>query len=433
VRPASDLRAVLAETGFRRLLTTRLLSQLADGILQAGLASYVLFSPEQQATGARIAVSFAVLLLPYSMVGPFAGVLIDRWSRRQILVYSNVVRAIVLVPLTGLVLAGTDNPIFVVLALVSLGINRFFLAAMSASLPHVVQPGRLVTANALATTAGTVAAASGAGIGVGVRVIAGSGHPAAGAVVASAAGAYLLASVIATKLGRGELGPDRDDDATGVPAIGRPSELTALSGGVRYLFHRRPAWNALAALGVFRLAFGVMTVVIVLLQRTSFHRPTDATAGLRGVGLTFLAVAIGVPIGAALTPSAVRRWGAGWWIPGLMLSAAAGLLALGLPFHENPLIAAGLLFGVTVQGVKVCVDATVQRTVDDARRGLVFALYDVLFNVAFVVAAAVAALLLPPDGRSAPVLVGTAAALTFAGVWYWTVTPRRDHLVRGLG
>lgn len=432
MRPASELRLVLAQTGFRRLLGTRLLSQLADGVLQAGLASYVLFSPERQATGARIAVSFAVLLLPYSLVGPFAGVLIDRWSRRQILVWSNVARSLILVPLTALVLAGSNSPLFVVLALASLGVNRFFLSALSASLPHVVQPGRLVTANALATTAGTVAVACGAGVGVAVRVIAGSSHAASGAVVASAAGAYLLASIVATGLGRDQLGPDPADASTAVPAPRRPSEMKALRAGVRYLVHRQAARNALAALGVFRLAFGVMTVVIVLLQRMSFHSPTDATAGLRGVGVTFLAVAVGVPIGAVLTPAAVRRWGSGWWIPSLMVSAAAALLVLGLPFRENPLVVAGLLFGLTAQGVKVSVDTIVQRTVDDTYRGLVFALYDVLFNVAFVAAASLAALLLPPDGRSDGVLIGTAVALALAGAWYWKVTPRRDGRVREL-
>lgn len=432
MRPASDLRAVVAEPGFRRLLATRLLSQLADGVLQAGLASYVLFSPEKQATGARIAVSFAVLLLPYSLVGPFAGVLIDRWSRRQILVYSNVVRAVVLVPLTLLVLAGSDSPVFVVLALASLGVNRFFLSALSAALPHVVQPGRLVTANALATTSGTVAAACGAGIGVGVRVIAGSGHTAAASVVASAGGAYLLAALLATRLGRRQLGPEDERASGDVPAAGRPSELTALVTGVRYLYHRRAAWNALAALGVFRMAFGVMTVVIVLLQRASFHVPTDANGGLRGVAVTFVAVAVGVPIGAALTPAAVRRWGSGWWIPGLMVIAGVLLVALGLPFREGPLVVVGFVFGLTAQGVKVSVDATVQRTVDDGHRGLVFALYDVLFNVAFVAAAAIAAVLLPPDGRSAGLLIGTAVALAAAGVWYWQVTPHRDPLARAL-
>ena len=417
----SDLRSVLSGVGFRRLLATRLLSQLADGVLQAGLASYVLFSPEKQATGARIAVSFAVLLLPYSVVGPFAGVLIDRWRRRQIVVFANVVRAAVLVPLALLVVGGSDGVLFVALALGSLGVNRFFLSALSAALPHVVQPGRLVTANALATTSGTVAAASGAGLGLLARVLAGSGNGEAAAIVGSAACLYLLSALLATRLGRDQLGPD------GVPVRGRgrwADELGSLGSGVRYLYRRRVAWNALAALGVFRIAFGVMTVVIVLLQRITFHPSTDADAGLRGVAVTFVAVALGVPIGAALTPAAVRRWGAGWWVPALMVTAGVALLILGLPFRPAPLVVAGFVFGLTAQGVKVSVDATVQRTVDDAHRGFVFALYDVLFNVAFVAAAAIAATVLPAGGRSVPVIVATSLALAAGGAWYWRVTPR---------
>ena len=422
----SDLRAVIADRGFRRLLGTRLLSQLADGVLQAGLASYVLFSPEKQATGARIAVAFAVLLLPYSVVGPFAGVLIDRWSRRQILVISNVVRAALLMPLAALVVAGNDGPLFVALALGSLGINRFFLSALSAALPHVVNPAgssrptRSPPPRARSPSVRRRASAPGPGF-------AGSGYASAAAIVAAAGGCYLLSAVVATRLGRCQLGPDLPGDTGEESGLGRrkvlAGELAALASGVRYLYHRRAAWNALATLGVFRVAFGVMTVLMVLLQRVTFHRPTDADAGLRGVAVTFVAVAVAVPFGAALTPAAVRRWGAGWWVPGLMVSAGVGLLVLGLPFRQAPLVCAGFLFGLTAQGVKVSVDATVQRTVDDGHRGLVFALYDVLFNVAFVAAAAVAAGLLPGSGQSPFVLVGTATALVAAGTWYWRVSP----------
>jgi hypothetical protein len=59
--------------------------------------------------------------------------------------------------------------------------------------------------------------------------------------------------------------------------------------------------------------------------------------------------------------------------------------------------------------------------VDDAFRGRVFALYDVLFNVAFVGAAGVAALMLPPDGRSVPLvlLVMGIYATAAAGLARW--------------
>lgn len=88
-----DLRVLLRFRDFRRLLAVRLLSQLSDGVFQVALAAYVVFSPEKQASPAAIASAMAVLLLPYSLLGPFTGVLLDRWRRRQVLLHCNLLRA----------------------------------------------------------------------------------------------------------------------------------------------------------------------------------------------------------------------------------------------------------------------------------------------------------------------------------------------------
>ena len=93
------MRAVLRRPDFRRLYGTRLTSQCADGVFQASLAGVVLFSPESAADPAEIAGGFAALLLPYSFVGPFAGVLLDRWRRQRVLMVANIVRCL----LVGLV------------------------------------------------------------------------------------------------------------------------------------------------------------------------------------------------------------------------------------------------------------------------------------------------------------------------------------------
>jgi MFS family permease len=417
-----DLRDVLSASGFRRLLSARLVSQLGDGLLQAGLASYVLFSPERQATGAEVAGAFAVLLLPYSAIGPFAGVLIDRWRRRQILVYANIVRALLIIPIAWLVLADNAGFVFGAIALACLGVNRFYLAALNAALPHVVHPSRLVTANALSTTSGTVCTAIGAGLGVGLRFVAGTGPHATGAIVVVAGLGYLVSAGLATLLRRDQLGPDPDEEASPSLRLHGSEGKPGLRDGLAYLATRSRAWQALIALGVFRMAFGAATVIVVLLQRDSFHRPSDANGGLAGVAVTFLAVAIGIPLGAAMTPLAVRRWGVRLWIP-TMLGVAAVALAASIPFVDALILASAFLLGFSGQAAKVSVDATVQAEVNDAHRGLVFALYDVLFNVAFVVAAVLAAAFVPPDGRSIPVLAASAASLLIAAWWYHRVTP----------
>ncbi|MUM31334.1 MFS transporter, partial [Mycobacterium sp. CBMA361] len=86
------LRAVQALPDFRRLLELRAVSQFGDGLFQAGLVGALLFSPDRAATPWAIAGSFAVLFLPYSLLGPFAGALLDRWDRRQVLIVANVMR-----------------------------------------------------------------------------------------------------------------------------------------------------------------------------------------------------------------------------------------------------------------------------------------------------------------------------------------------------
>lgn len=78
------------------------------------------------------------------------------------------------------------------------------------------------------------------------------------------------------------------------------------------------------------------------------------------------------------------------------------------------MLVAAFVLGMTTQGAKIATDTIVQSSVEDGFRGRIFSVYDVLFNVAFVGAAGVAALVLPPDGRSAHLVV--AVAVVYAAV-----------------
>src|SRR6204780_4657981 len=101
----TELRSVLQERDFRRLFATRLISQTGDGVFTAGLGSYVFFNSTTFPNPASAGGAFAVLSLPYSLIGPFAGVFIDRWSRRQILVWSAPIRGALVVVTAGLMVA----------------------------------------------------------------------------------------------------------------------------------------------------------------------------------------------------------------------------------------------------------------------------------------------------------------------------------------
>ncbi|MEU2759630.1 MULTISPECIES: MFS transporter [unclassified Streptomyces] len=395
---ARDLRTLLRLRNFRRLLTVRLLSQSADGVYQVALAAYVVFSPEKQTSAAAIASAMAVLLLPYSLIGPFAGVLLDRWPRRQVFLYGNLLRAALASSTALLMLASAPDWLFYASALCVTAVNRFVLAGLSAALPRVVDTDRLVVANSLSPTAGTLAATAGGGLAFAVRLLADESDA---AVVLLGAMLYLLSALASLRLPRTLLGPDTDESPMRLRAA---LAVTArgLVAGLRHLAHRSNAARALAAMTVIRFCYGALTVMVLMLCRYAW---SDTESD----GLALLGLAVGVSgagffIAAVVTPWAVGRLGRYGWIVGCAGAAAVLVPALGLSFAPAPMLIAAFVLGVVTQGSKIATDTVVQTSVDDSFRGRVFSLYDVLFNVAFVSAAGVAALMLPPDGRSVTVV-----------------------------
>ena len=399
-----DLRVLLRFGNFRRLLAVRLLSQGADGVYQTALATYVVFSPEKQTSATAIASAMAVLLLPYSLVGPFSGVLLDRWRRRQVLLYGSLLRTLLASATAALIVTQVPDWLFYVSALCVTAVNRFVLSGLSAALPRVVDEERLVIANSLSPTAGTLAAIVGAGLAFVVRLVVWDSDA---AVVLLGAVLYLCAGLASLRMAPELLGPDRD--------LVQPRLAAALSGtardlaaGVRHLAapQRREAAWALFAMTLMRFCYGALLVMLLMLCRYAFS--SNADDGLALLGLALAISGAGFFAAAVATPWAAGRLGPGPWIAVCAAAAAILVPALGLPFATTPMLVAAFVLGLMTQGAKIATDTIVQTSVEDGFRGRIFSVYDVLFNVAFVGAAGVAALILPPDGRSTALLITVA-------------------------
>jgi MFS family permease len=396
-----DLRALLRFRGFRRLFSVRLLSQFSDGVFQVALVSSVLFSPERAPNAGAIAAGFATILLPFSVLGPFVGVFLDRWSRRLILMVSNLIRAGLLVLVALLVAHDSVGLPFFVLVLAAFSVNRFLLAGLSASLPHVVNRDLLVTANSVVPTCGSIAYLLGLGAGGGLHAMTDSDP----SVIATASVLYVLASGVAYLLPY--LGPDLEQAAAAVrEALG--NVVRGLVDATRHL--PRLGRLALTVVTAARLPYGLMIVGLVLLSRNHLA-PGNPGGGLAGAGLAVAASGVGFGAAAVVTPTMTHRFGLRRYIVGLaLLGTVMQLFPVSLFTHWAIAVSAFGL-GLTTQGIKICVDTTLQRIVGDVFLGRVFSIYDVLLNVALVLATVIAALVMPPDGRSLVVLSG-------AAVWY---------------
>ncbi|WP_405556934.1 MFS transporter [Streptomyces canus] len=405
-----DLRVLLRFRDFRRLLSVRLLSQGADGIYQIALAAYVVFSPEKQTSATAIASAMAVLLLPYSLVGPFAGVLLDRWRRREVFLYGNLLRALLASVTAVLMLSHVPDWLFYVSALCVTAVNRFVLSGLSAALPRVVDEERLVIANSLSPTAGTLAATAGGGLAFVVRLLVADSDA---VVVLLGAGLYLCGALAALRMPPELLGPDREliKPRLGTALAGTARDLVA---GIQHLAapSRRSAARALGAMSLMRFCYGALLVMVLMLCR--YALTSDPDDGLALLGLALGISGAGFFVAAVITPWTAGKLGPERWIAVCAAAAAALEPTLGLPFATTPILIAAFVLGLTTQGAKIATDTIVQSSVDDGFRGRIFSVYDVLFNIAFVGAAAVAALILPPDGRSAILVI--AVAVLYAAV-----------------
>jgi len=415
---AGDLRAVLGWRDFRRLFATRLVSQTGDGIVTAAVGTYVFFNASTFPSPTAGAAAFAVLYVPYSLIGPFAGVLIDRWSRRQILVWQSVVRAVLVVVTAALMAAGNRGVPLYIAVLALLGVSRFILSSLSAALPHVSARDNLVMANSVSDTAGGIMSALGGIAAAGVN--AGTGDTERGAAVTMlvAGGCYVAAGLVATVMRKDLLGPDRKH-ARGAGLAGDFAVVAAgLLDGARYILARRAPRAALGAISAYNFLFGPLFLMTILLYRNHFY-PGHVTVAESHVGELALVSALGYACAALITPPATRRLSKRTLIVVFFLVAAVVAGVGGETFQQAAYLAIGFFMYLTRQGVSLCVTTILQQDVEDVYRGRVFAFYDMLYNAMYAAGAAVFAAFMPSDGESATIVAVCAIGFAVAAAAYW--------------
>jgi MFS family permease len=422
----SDLRVVWAEHNFRRLLSIRLISQTGDGIFTAGLGTYVFFNAATFPNPTKGAAAFAVLYAPYSLIGPFAGVFIDRWSRRQILVYSALLRSVFVALTAGLMATGNLGPLLYIAVLLVLGVNRFFLSSLSAALPHVVAGDKLVMGNSVSPTAGGTMAAIGGLVGLGVNAATGDTEAGAAITLLVAGACYVAASLVARIMGRDLLGPAREP---GQPAPGRIlAELgtvaAGLVAGLRYISRRRGPAAALAATGGNRFFYGILFLMSILLYRNDFYHGAAPSTAEAHYGYLVGAVAVGYFCAALVTPPVTRWLSKPAFIAVLLAASGVVIAALAETFSQFAYLGMGFCVGLAGQGIAICATTILQEQLADDYRGRAFSLYDMMFNITFAVGALISVPFMPLSGESHALVAVVAAGYAVVAIGYWLAAGR---------
>lgn len=270
---------------FRLLYTGQTISQLGDWFNSVAVFALLL-----DLTGSATAVAWMMIaqFVPVALVSPIAGVVVDRFDRRRIMMASDIIRGTLIFGLLFVRTAGQVWIAYVVMAL-TFSATAFFEPARTATIPNLTSPEELMPANALSSATWSAMLAVGASVGGLVTALAGRDI----AFVINALSFFASAFFIS-----------RTRYQSKPPASARPAGLFALTGipdivdGMRYVRQN----THVAALMCVKTGWGLAGGVLLLL--TIFGQRVFPVAGSTAAGIGILYGARGV--GAALGPIALR-------------------------------------------------------------------------------------------------------------------------------
>jgi MFS family permease len=372
VAPLS-VRAVLRIPDYRRLFAGQVVSDVGDGITMLLLLLVI-----NDLTGSEAALALMAIMeaVPHFTVGLVAGVYVDRWNRRTVMLAADLLRAVILV---AIAVAATAEllPLLYVLAFAQSSVSTFFRPARGAVLPRIVPAEGLPAANSLAQGSHVVGNVVGAGIAGVIFGTFGSGAPGflidAGTFLVS----FFFIARLAPELGR----------IAAVGAAGHARVSSSLLEGLAIVRGSRALSGSLIAAAVTMLGLGAVNVLFVPLLVNDLGVPATWMAGIEFAQVSAMLLAAGIVpfLARRLAPTTIISIG--------LVGIGVGIGLLSGVVAVWQVIGVLFLVGWMVTPLQAMLQTIVQVTATDATRGRVVSLLQASMSTASVVSMAIGGVL----------------------------------------
>jgi MFS family permease len=388
---------------FRNLLGAQFAAQAGDGLVQGALATVIAFGGQkgfdlESARNPDEILRIALyIFIPYTIFSPFLGVVIDRWERRRLLVVANGLRAVVIAGVAALAFArgnfdDVPDAVLFLSFLLTLSATRVVLATKSANLPVTLDETSLVEGNAVSQLGGAIFQLGGTGVAfVGKEVIGAEPIVLAGALV------YALGTFFARAMN------PHDPDAVKTSFGAEVSRvLKTIAAGLREVSRNPKAGAAVTTYFWLRLLWSFSLVGIGLIARDLLADDDLVIAVLTGG-----AGAAGAVLGFVLAGTLSVRVGAtARLVVAASAVAGAAVTVLGALSVSASLAALAFFLGFGFFLAKISLDTMVQEALGDDFRGRAFSLYDIAYNLAWVLAAGLMKIMWPSDNEGGALIAG---------------------------
>jgi len=373
----SHFREVLKNRNFFLLWLGQIISQLGDRLDQMALIAFVYL----RAPGSTIEIAkiLSFTLIPVFLIGPIAGVYVDRWDRRRTMYACDLLRAALVFTIPFFLFYSKSLvPIYIIIFL-TFSIGRFFVPAKLAIVPDLVQKKDLLLANSLVNTTGMIAAIVGFGVsGVIVEWLGAKSGFYLDAFSFLVSGTLIF--LIANKLQSVSI--HLKEARQGIVELIRKSVFQEIKEGVLYFIQKKDIRFAAWVMFILWAALGSTYVVIIVFVQKTLHSAT------KDLGLLVMFLGIGLFVGSLIYGRFGQRIShykmifTSLVISGVMLI----IFALSLQHYPHLMVAEALafIFGIAIAPVMIASNTIIHKVSDNSMMGKVFSSLEIVMHLGFL-------------------------------------------------
>jgi MFS transporter, DHA3 family, macrolide efflux protein len=374
-------RELLANKNFVLLWLGQVVSNFGDRLNQMALVALVY----QKHPGSEIALAklISFTIIPVFVIGPLAGVWVDRLNRRHVMIISDILRG-TLVFLIPLFIILNQMLIVYFIIFLTFSISRFFIPSKMALIPEIVTKDKLLAANSLHDTThmiGNVVGLVVAGIIVNIRYIG-----AIGGFYIDSASFFISAAFIAMMV-QSRFVKDIDKDLkTTKEALGnsiRRSIFADISEGLGYLINYSNMRFVVLVFLVLMAGLGTISCVIIVFVQQAFGTAT------RDLGFLGMFLVVGLFLGTLLYGKFGQRAEKKLAIMASFFASGVSIILFTVAVSRFPNLLLGGMFaallGISASPMMASVNTLTHETIPQEVRGRIFSSLEAVIHLAFIV------------------------------------------------
>ncbi len=381
----SKFTEVIKNRNFFFLLIGQIISQIGDRLDQMALIGFIY----SRAPGSAIEIAkiLSFTIIPVFLIGPIAGVYVDRWDRRRTMYVCDLVRAtlVLTIPLF-LFYTRTLAPVYLIIFLVFC-IGRFFVPAKLSIIPELVGKKDLLMANSLVNTTGMIAAVLGFGIsGLVVEWLGAK----SGFYLDSLS--FLISGTLIFLIAKKASVPlDLKKVSQEIVEVMRKSVLQEIKEGIAYFMRNKDIRFTAGVIFLLWSALGAVYVVVIVFVQSTLHSAT------KDLGLLIMFLGLGLFFGSLIYGRFGQRFSHYKIIFTSLIMVGITLVIFAATLYHYPrfLLAAMLSFvlGTLISPIMTASNTIVHNASENGMLGKIFSSLEIVMHLGFLLFMFVSSLL----------------------------------------